>query len=779
MGAATAGELHYRVCTLCEAMCGLEITHVGGEVLGIRGDEADHFSRGHICPKGNALQDLHDDPERIRHPLRRTADGTFERVDWDEALDDIADRIIAIQRQHGRDAVGFYLGNPSAHHLGAGLTLFQLAAALKTHNRFSATSQDQLPQSLAALKLFGHLALFPIPDIDRTDLFLCLGGNPLASNGSLMSAPGFRHRVRELQERGGRFVVIDPRRTESAKVADEHVFIRPGTDAWLMLAMLNVLFEEGFADLGAAAAYVDGLDELARHATDFTPEDAAEVTGIAADDIRRLARELGAAPRAIVYGRTGICTQEFGALASWLQYVINIVTGNLDREGGVMFTTPAVDVLPLATFTGFGGSFDTFRSRVSGLPEFSGELPTAVLAEEIETPGEGQIRALLVHAGNPVLSAPNGSRIDRALPGLDLMVCFDFYLTETTRHADYILPPAGPLEAPEYDVVLNLVSVSNNANYSPPMVDPPAGTRHDWEALGGLTTRLLARGARGRGGRIAGLLWGTALRRLGATGLLDVLLRTGPYGHAAGGIALLDRAFAGTPAAGAWRVARRLIRRGPLRAVLSPQPGPLPAGVPAGGLTLKVLERNPHGIDLGPLRPRLPERLYTPDKRIRLVDPMYAADLERLRAARPSTDGLVLIGRRHLRSNNSWMHNSRRLVKGKARCTLMIHPDDAAARGLEDDSTAVVSSRAGEISVPVEVTDTVMPGVVSVPHGWGHDVDGVGWSTARAHAGASVNDVTDDQLVDRLSGTSALNGVPVEVRAAAPAETELAAAGAS
>jgi anaerobic selenocysteine-containing dehydrogenase len=384
-----------------------------------------------------------------------------------------------------------------------------------------------------------------------------------------------------------------------------------------------------------------------------------------------------------------------------------------------------------------------------------------------------------VHAGNPVLSAPNGSRIDRALPGLDLMVCFDFYLTETTRHADYILPPAGPLESPEYDVVLNLVSVSNNANYSPPMVDPPPGTRHDWEAVGGLTMRLLARGSRGRGGRIAGLLWGTALRRLGATGLLDVLLRTGPYGHTAGGVALLDRAFAGTPAAGVWRAAWRLARRGPLRAVLAPQPGPLPEGVPAGGLTLKVLERNPHGIDLGPLQPRLPERLYTRDKRIRLVDPMYAADLERLRSARPAPEGLVLIGRRHLRSNNSWMHNSRRLVKGRSRCTLMIHPDDAAARGLEDGSTAVVRSRAGQISVPVEVTDTLMPGVVSIPHGWGHDVDGVGWSVARAHAGVSVNDVTDDQLVDRLSGTSALNGVPVEVRAATPAEPEFATAGAT
>ena len=776
MATAAVGDPHYRVCVLCEAMCGLEITHDGAEVLGIRGDAEDHFSRGHICPKGNALQDLHADPERIRRPLKRRADGSFAPVDWDEALDDIADRITAIQQAHGREAVGLYIGNPSAHHLGAGLTLFPLAATLKTRNRYSATSQDQLPQSLAALKLFGHLALFPIPDVDRTDLFICVGGNPLASNGSLMSAPGFHRRIRDLQARGGRFVVIDPRRTESANVADEHVFIRPGTDAWLMLAMLNVLFDEDLVDPGAAAAYVDGLDELARHAATFTPEDAGEVTGIAPDDIRRLARELAAAPSACVYGRVGICTQEFGGLASWLQYVLNIVTGNLDRPGGMMFTTPAVDVLPLAAATGYGGSFDSFRSRVSGLPEFSGELPSSVLAEEMETPGEGQIRALLVHAGNPVLSAPNGSRIERALPGLDLMVCFDFYLTETTRHADYILPPAGLLESAEYDVVLNLVSVRNGANYSPPMIDPPAGSRQDWEAIGGLTTRLLARGARGRGGRAAGVLWGTALKRLGAAGLLDVGLRLGPYGAPAGAVALLDRTFERTPAAGAWGALRQLIRR---RVPLSPEPAERPPGVPAGGLTLKVLERNPHGVDLGPLRPRLPERLYTPDRRIQLVDSMYAADLERLRAARRDRDGLVLIGRRHLRSNNSWMHNSRRLVKGKSRCTLMIHPDDAAARGLQEGATAVVSSRSGEIRVPVEITDTVMPGVVSVPHGWGHDRDGVGWSTAKAHAGVSANDVTDDQHVDRLSGTSALNGLPVEVRAAAPAEAELAAAGAS
>jgi anaerobic selenocysteine-containing dehydrogenase len=717
VAATEATSVHYRACTLCEAMCGLEIRHVDGEVVSIRGDEHNHFSRGHICPKGNAIQDIHGDPERIRLPLRRSAGG-WERVGWDEALDDIAARVHAIQRDHGRDAVGLYAGNPTVHHLGATLMIGPLFAALGTRNRYSATSLDQLPHMLAAWKLFGHQLLLPVPDIDRTQFFLCLGGNPMASNGSLMTAPGIRHRIRALQARGGRFVVVDPRRTETAAIADEHLFIRPGTDAWLLLALLQVIFEERLAAPGRTSAFLDGLDELARHVEGFTPARAAEITGIPAEDIRRLARELAGAPRAIAYGRVGLCTQEFGGLAAWLVYVLNIVTGNLDREGGLMFSTPAVDPLPLAAKVGLGGSFDRYRSRVSGLPEFSGELPTAALAEEIETAGEAQIRALIVHAGNPVLSAPNGSRLERALPGLELMVCFDFYVNETTRHADYILPPASPLESVEYDLAFSLLAVRNVAHFSPALFDPPPGTRQDWEALAGLATRLLER--RGVPGRIAATAFQATVKALGAERLLDVLLRLGPYG----------------PFRAGWR----------------------------RGLTLKTLKAHPHGLDLGPLVPRLPERLFTADKRIKLVHDIYVADLERLRDGRRE-NGLVLIGRRHLRSNNSWMHNSRRLVKGKSRCTLMIHPADAAERGLDEGATAVVSSVAGEVRLPVEITDALMPGVVSIPHGWGHHRDGLGWSTAAAHAGVSANDVTDERHVDRLSGTAAFNGVPVDVRA--------------
>jgi anaerobic selenocysteine-containing dehydrogenase len=464
---------------------------------------------------------------------------------------------------------------------------------------------------------------------------------------------------------------------------------------------------------------------------------------MAAQDIRRLARELAAAPRAIAYGRVGICTQEFGALSAWLVYVLNIVTGNLDREGGVMFSTPAADPLLLAATAGLAGSLDRYRSRVSGLPEFSGELPSASLAEEIETPGPGQIRALLVHAGNPVISAPNGARLERALPELELMVSFDLYVTETSRHADYILPPTSPLEVADYDLALSLLTVRNVAHFSPPLFTPPDGSRHDWEVLAGLVSRVLARG--GVRERIAGRVFSAAVERLGAEGLLELLLRTGPYGHAARARALLER-----------------------RA--------LPPGIGPTGLTLGTLRSHPHGLDLGPLVPRLPDRLFTSGKRIRLVHAIYDQELKRLQRMAAPQDGLVLIGRRQLRSNNSWMHNSRRLVKGKPRCTLMMHPDDAAGRALEDGSIAIVSSRVGEVRLPVEVTDTVMRGVVSIPHGWGHDRDGTGWGVARAHAGASANDVTDDQLVDRVSGTAAFNGVPVEVRAEATATIPLAAA---
>jgi anaerobic selenocysteine-containing dehydrogenase len=699
---------HYRSCTLCEATCGVAITTDGDRVVSVRGDDADPFSKGYICPKAAALADLHHDPDRLRAPMLR--DGTsWRELPWDEALDLVAARLSGIRETYGNDAVGIYQGNPTVHNLGL-LTYGQLLMrTLGTRNAYSATSVDQLPHMLAALLMFGNQLLMPVPDVDRSDLLICLGANPLASNGSLMTAPDMRSRLKAIRDRGGQVIVLDPRRTETAEKADRHLFVRPGTDAVLLLAMLHVVFAEGLARLGKLAA--TGEAELRTAATPWTPERAAPITGVAAGEIRVLARALATTPRAVLYGRIGVCTQEFGGLAAWLCYTLNAVTGHLDTPGGLMFTTPAIDPLPLAGVLGFDGGFRRWKSRVSGKPEFGGELPVSALAEEIEKAGDGQVRALLTSAGNPVLSNPGGPRLEKALRTLDFMVSIDPYMNETTRLANVILPPTSILEHTHYDVALNAFAVRNVAKYSPAVFARSADTRHDWEICLGLWTRMRL----GRGARLAERVLG----KLGPEKIVDAGLRMGPYG----------------------------LRRG-LR-----------------GLSVAKLRASPHGIDLGPLEPRLPGRLTTPDRKVQLAPAPYLADLARLakRFDRPAANGLVLIGRRHLRSNNSWMHNSERLVKGPARCTLLIHPDDAAARGLVDGGRASVSTARGAIELPVEITDAMMRGVVSVPHGWGHDRKGARLSVAATVAGASVNDIVDPAVIDELSGTSALTGQSVQV----------------
>jgi anaerobic selenocysteine-containing dehydrogenase len=736
-------ETHYRSCCLCEATCGVAIEIEGDRVIAVRGDDADPFSKGYICPKATGLADLHHDPDRLTRPMvRDLATGAWREVEWDAAFDLVAERLRAVQRDHGRDAVAVYQGNPTAHNLGL-LTLGQLfLRGLGTRSMFSATSVDQLPHMLAALTMYGNQLLMSVPDIDRCDYFLILGGNPAVSNGSLMTAPDVKARLKAIRARGGQVVVVDPRRTETAELADRHVFIRPGSDALLLLAMIHVLFAEGLVRLGRLAPHVSGVEALRTAAADLSPEATAAATGVAPDEVRRLARELAGAPRAVCYGRIGVCTQEFGGLAAWLAYAINALTGHLDEPGGMMFTTPAVDVLPLAARIGFDGGFARWRSRVSGYPEFGGELPVAALAEEIATPGPGQIRALITSAGNPVLSTPDGRRLEQALPGLDFMVSIDPYLNETTRHAHVILPPTSPLERSHYDLALNAFAVRNIARYSPPVFERSAAQRHDWEICVELMTRLQRgprpatakperpyqwlRGPASWTGRAVGRLASRALRAVGPEGVLELGLRLGPHG----------------------------LRKG------------------RRGLSLRALRREPHGVDLGPLEPRLPARLGTADKKIELAPAIYLADLPRLRARlaadRVRPDGaLILIGRRHLRSNNSWMHNSARLVKGKPRCTLIIHPADATARGLVDGARARLATRIGAIEVPVEVSDEIMPGVVSLPHGWGHDRPGTRLGVASAHAGASVNDITDAAFVDALSGTGALSGISVEVAAIA------------
>jgi len=716
---------HYRTCNLCEAMCGLEIKVKGQEIISIKGDVDDPFSQGHICPKAIALQDIYHDPDRLKFPVRRTADG-WEQISWDAAFDEVATNLRAVQERHGANAVGVYLGNPVVHNMGTLLFAAPFIRALRTRNRFSATSVDQLPHQFVAYAMFGHQFLVPIPDIDRTDFMLILGANPLASNGSLMSAPGVARRLKAIQQRGGKVVVIDPRRTETAAAADRHHYIQPGTDALLLLALLHTIFADGLANLGRLAAFSNGLDVIAALVADFPPERVADATGIAAAEIRQLAHDFGTAATAVCYGRVGASTQAFGGVTQWLINVVNIVTGNFDRPGGAMFPKPAFDVVGLTTLTRQMGHSGRWRSRVRGLAEFGGELPAAVLAEEIVTEGEGQIKALVTIAGNPVLSTPNGGRLDQGLAGLEYMVAIDIYINETTRHANIILPPTSGLETDHYDISFHSLAVRNTAKYSPALFAPEPGMKHDWEILLELRRHLGAvpANARDRNDLRVKL---DVFSRLSPDKIVDLALRFGPYGYWGGN----ERGHA---------------------------------------LTLRKLKKSPHGIDLGPLQPCLPERL-PPPHRIELAPEVLLRDVIRIermllnQAAAKGDYDLSLIGRRQLRSNNSWMHNSLRLVRGKQRCTLLMHPEDAAVRGLQPNQQVRVRSRVGEIALPIEISDDIMPGVVSIPHGWGHTRPGIQLATAQRHAGASINDLTDEQLIDELTGNAAFSGVPVSVSA--------------
>jgi anaerobic selenocysteine-containing dehydrogenase len=734
--AADTTRTAYRTCPLCEAACGLELTTRDDRIVAARGDREHVFSHGFICPKGATFGELAADPDRLRRPLVRRGDSHVE-VSWDEAFAEIERGLRPIIEQHGPHAVALYLGNPNVHTIAGGLYLTPLLRTIGTRNIFSASTVDQMPKHVSCGYLYGSPLAIPVPDLDRTDLLLILGANPWESNGSLATAADFPGRLKAIQARGGRFVVVDPRRTRTAEHADEHLFIRPGTDAYLLFGIVHTLFAEDLVDLGGLAGHVTGVDELRELARDFAPELVSGACGVPVERIRGLARELAAAPTAAVYGRIGTCTVEFGTLTSWLVDVVNVLTGNLDRPGGVMF--PLAAHLSARTTAG-GKGFRTGRwhSRVRGLPEVKGELPVATLADEIETPGDEQVRAFVTVAGNPVLSTPNSERLDRALGGLDFMVSVDPYLNETTRHANVVLPPSDPARKGHYDFSFLALAVRNFAAYSPPVLPPDPESMDECDILARLTLIATGQGAAADPALLHEQLLDKALERVAgrpaaelrdlvsgehpAERLLDVALRSGAYGDG----------FGARP----------------------------------GGLTLDRLLDNPHGVDLGPLQPRLPEVLQTPSGTVELCAAPIVADVERLRAAlgREHED-LVLIGRRHLRSNNSWMHNVPALVKGRDRCTLQVSPVDAARLALTDGDDAEITSRAGTLSARVEVTDRVMPGVVSLPHGWGHGVAGTRMTVAAEHPGVNSNVLTDEYAVDPLSGNSVLNGIPVEVKA--------------
>ncbi|ABW66883.1 molybdopterin-dependent oxidoreductase [Desulfosudis oleivorans] len=705
-------KTHYAVCNICESTCGLEIVTDGKNIISIKGDRQNPFSRGHICPKAQAHKDIYNDPDRLRHPVRRNGDH-WEKISWNEAIREVAGRLVSIQKKHGNDALAFYYGDPALHNNATFLMLKPFKKSLKSKNLYSAISVDSLPKMLVSYLMYGNQVANSIPDIDRTDYMLILGANPLVSNGSLMTASNIKKRLKNIQERGGRIVVIDPRKNETAAIADDHYFIRPGTDALFLLAMLHTIFREGLYNNGNVLSIVKGVDELRELVKPFTPERVSRRVSIPADDIRKLTREFATAESAVCYGRMGISTQEYGSTTTWLMEVVNIVTGNLDRPGGVMFTTPAANLAGIAKLLKETGSFNQHRSRVGGLPEFNGELPVAALAEEMETSGPGQVKALVTLAGNICLSRPNSGRLLRALGNLEYIVSIDIYINETSRHANIILPPACSLEEDHFEAIFYALAVRNIVNYSTSVFPKPVDAKHDWEILLALIAALNS--ARGFLPSIPGRIMHPFMRVFNPKRQLDLLLRLGPH-----------------------------------------------------SLSLKKLKQSPHGIDLGPLEPRVKQVINTPDKKIKLIPENFLKEVERLNKSLdeklPLEKGaLQLIGRRSRKGMNSWLHNCPSLQRGKIECTLLMNPEDARQREFENGQIVKVATSNGSIEIEMETTLEMMPGVVSIPHGWGHDLPGVKLSLAKTRPGVNVNLITNDDLIDKGSGTSVLYGIPVVV----------------
>ena len=696
-------QTKYRTCNLCEALCGLEIETQDNQVISIRGDKQDVFSKGHICPKAVALKDLHEDPNRLKYPMERKGD-SWVRISWEEAFEKAAKGLYAVQKRLGNDAVGIYQGNPSAHNIGTILYSPQFVRTIKTKNRYSATSVDQLAHHMAGEFMLGHMNLVPIPDINRTSYWLILGGNPLVSNGSLMTAPDVSGKLKAIQKRGGKVVVVDPRRTETANKSDQHLFIKPATDIWLLLAMINLIISKDKMRLDRVEHFIelDKIEEIKSLVQGITPEIASSITGIPTSAIVTLADEFTAADSAVCYGRLGVSATEHGAISHWAINVINVLTGNFDNPGGAMLTSPAINI---AQRKNKNKRFRRWHSRVRQLPEYGGELPSSTIAEDILTPGDGQIKAFITSCGNPVLSVPNGRKIEEAFASLDFMVSIDIFINETTKHADIILPPATGLETPHYGAPFHNLAVHNPAKYSSPAVEKEESTKYDWEIFNGLVRAYNA--------------------------LLDEPKEMQQFTlEQTLGFALMSS---------------------------------------SQGITLQDLKDHPHGIDLGPLVPKLPEGVLLESKRMDILPDIYHQAVKKLiqtTEEKAKDNRLLLIGRRHLRSNNSWLHNSYRMVKGRDRCTALIHPDDAAKQDIIDGEIIEVRSRIGAIQIKAEFSDEMMAGAISIPHGWGHHRDGIQLDVAAAHAGVSINDIIDDELVDELCGVSVINATPVTIERA-------------
>jgi len=695
-------QTHYRTCNLCEAMCGLEIKYNETEILSIKGDEEDVLSKGHICPKALALQDLYHDKDRLKTPIKRTATG-WEEISWEEAFKEVSEKLKSIQNNYGNDAVGVYRGNPNVHNLGLMLYSSPFIKSLKTQQKYSATSVDQLPHHIASLLMFGHQMMIPIPDIDNTDFMLIMGGNPAASNGSMMTAPNFSHRIKEIIKRDGKVVNIDPRFTETSKICSQHHSIKPGKDALLLLSLIHVIFDEKLDKKGHLASHYNGWSEVKKLAIDFSPEKMTSLIGIQENEIKQLARDFANANSAVCYGRLGLSTQEFGGLCQWLVNVLNAITGNLDKKGGAMFTLPAIDLVGMARQNGKTGTFNRYRSRVNNLPEFTGEFPVATLADEILTKGDGQIKAMITIAGNPVLSTPNGKQLEKAFEQLEYMVAIDIYLNETSRFADIILPSTTGLETAHYDLAFNQLTIRNTAKYNDPLFDKKENQRHDWEILNTLTEEMTG-------------------QKNPATPemMLDYMLQGSPY---------RDKK-----------------------------------------ISVKMLKENPHGIDFGPLQSCFPERLFTESKKVELAPQAFLDDLNRLKRQITTWQNkvkteypFVLIGRRHLRNNNSWMHNSKLLMTGRERCTLLIHPEDAQNLQLNNHQKVTVSSNVNSVEIPIEITNQMRLGVVSIPHGFGHNRKGTNIELAQENPGVSINDLTDNHKIDVLTGNADFSGTKVKI----------------